>query len=129
MNWREFEEVWLAHFAEGVPKRQLEAHVTSRGNCLWHLFSWELLPEGSYLEGDDARAAYNRLGHGEREQAYFIEPFGKEQETFSMPWQESGAYHLEERTEIFVAAKDFSWTYVKTHEGDHCGPYFYRKKK
>ncbi|MGM9667788.1 MAG: DUF4275 family protein [Eubacteriales bacterium] len=31
--------------------------------------------------------------------------------------------------EIFAAAADFSWTYIKTHEGDCCGPYFYRKEK
>lgn len=128
MKLKEFEQAWLAHFAEGVPKKQLEARVTSRGNCLWHLFSWELLPEGSYLVGDDAREAYNHLGHGEREQALFIEPFGKERETFSLTWQESSAYHLDQRIEVFVVAKNFSWTYVKTHEGDYCGPYFYRKK-
>ena len=28
---------------------------------------------------------------------------------------------------IYVVAKDYSWTYIKTHEGDSCGPYFLRK--
>ncbi|MBQ2256411.1 MAG: DUF4275 family protein [Clostridia bacterium] len=30
---------------------------------------------------------------------------------------------------MFAAAADFSWTYIKTHENDWCGPYFYRKKQ
>ncbi len=130
MTLKEFEEKWLTAFAEGIPKKQMEKHVTSRGNHIWHLFSWKLLPEGSYLTGDDARAAYNYLSHHERETALFIEPFGKKHpETFSMTWQESGAYHLDKRIEIFVADEDFSWTYIKTHENDLCGPYFYRKEK
>ena len=97
MKLKEFEQAWLAHFAEGVPQKQLEARVTSRGNCLWHLFSRELLPEGSYLVGDDAREAYNHLRHEERERALFIEPFSKERETFSLTWLVSSAYHLDQR--------------------------------
>ena len=29
-------------------------------------------------------------------------------------------------TEFYVVAQDYSWTYIKTHEGDLCGPYFLR---
>ncbi len=127
MTLKDFEREWLTHFAAGIPKKQLERYVTAYGNHIWHVFSWELLPEGRYLTGDEAREAYNRLPHREREQAIFIEPFGeKHPESFSMTWQESGAYRLDQRIEIFVAAKDFSWTYIKTHEGDFCGPYFCR---
>ena len=28
--------------------------------------------------------------------------------------------------EFYVVAKDYSWTYIKTHECDLCGPYFYK---
>ena len=34
-----------------------------------------------------------------------------------------------ELSEFYVVAKDYSWTYIKTHEGDLCGPYFLRKSK
>lgn len=130
MTLTEFQREWLTHFAAGIPKSILEKHVTSYGNHIWHLFSWGLLPEGSFLTGDAAREAYNHLSHRERDEAIFIEPFGEKfPESFSMTWQESGAYHLDQRIEIFVAAKDFSWTYIKTHEGDWCGPYFYRMEK
>ena len=26
--------------------------------------------------------------------------------------------------DVYIVAKDFSWTYVKTHETGWCGPYF-----
>ena len=130
MTLKEFEEKWLTSFTAGIPQKQIEKHVTSRGNHIWNVFSWKLLPEGSFLVGDEAREAYNQLSHRERETALFIEPFGQKfPESFSLTWQESSAYHLDQRIEVFVAAKDFSWTYIKTHEGDHCGPYFYRKEK
>ena len=32
-----------------------------------------------------------------------------------------------ELNEFYVVAKDYSWTYIKTHEGDSCGPYFLTK--
>ena len=120
MTLNEFEKRWLAAFAEGISKKQLEKYVVSRGNHIWHLFSWELLPEGSYLKGDAAREAYDHISHYERDSALFIEPFGKRHpESFSMTWQESSAQQLDQRTEIFVVAEDFSWTYIKTHEGDY----------
>ena len=43
MTLNEFEKRWLAAFAEGISKKQLEKYVVSRGNHIWHLFSWELL--------------------------------------------------------------------------------------
>ncbi len=130
MTLCEFEKRWLDVFAEGISKKQLEKYVTARGNHIWHLFSWELLPKESYLTGNDARQVYNNLSHYERETALFIEPFEKRHpESFSMTWQESSARQLDQHIEIFVVAEDFSWTYIKTHEGDCCGPYFYRKKK
>ena len=33
---------------------------------------------------------------------------------------------LEAFVDVTVFAKDFSWTYCKTHESS-CGPYYYRK--
>ena len=30
--------------------------------------------------------------------------------------------------DVYIVAKDFSWTYVRTHERDYCGPYFCKLK-
>ena len=129
MLLKEFEKRWLAVFAEGISKERLEECMRC-GHYIWHVFSFELLPEGTYLEGDEAREAYDSLSMEEREKALFIKPFArKNPETFSVKYEESGAENLDKQTEIYVAAKDFSWTYIKTHENDWCGPYFCRKKK
>ena len=129
MLLKEFEKRWLAVFAEGVSKQRLEECMRC-GHYIWHVFSFELLPEGTYLEGDAAREAYDSLPACERENALFIKPFaGKKPETFSLKYKDSGAEQLNQRTEIYAVAKDFSWTYIRTHEDGWCGPYFCRKKK
>ena len=125
---QDFEKKWMSSFASGIDKKAIQKYVVSTGNYIWHIFSWKLLPQGSYLVGNDARKAYNNLSKQQRECALFIEPFGDEK-SFSLSSQDSAAEKLDDYTEIYVAAADFSWTYIKTHEGDWCGPYFYRKEK
>lgn len=130
MTLTEFEQRWLSAFAKGVSKKQLEEYVSGRGGHIWHIFSRDLLPKDSYLVGDAARNAYDSLPEKARESALFIEPFGcKHPQTFSMNVQESASHALDGRVEIFVAAEDFSWTYIKTHENNWCGPYFCRIKR
>jgi hypothetical protein len=125
---KDFEKKWMAFFANGIDQKAIQKYVVSTGNYIWHIFSWELLPKESYLTGDAARKAYNNLSKQQRECALYIEPFGDEK-TFCMSAQDPTAEKLDDYTEIYVAAADFSWTYIKTHEGDWCGPYFYRKEK
>lgn len=126
---KDFEKRWLAVFAEGIDKKRLDECMRC-GHYIWHVFSFELLPEGTYLEGDEARKAYDSLPAEQREKALFIKPFAKKKpETFAVNYEESGAEKLDRQTEIYVAARDFSWTYIKTHEDDWCGPYFCRKKE
>ena len=125
---RDFEKKWMSSFANGIDKKAIQKYVVSTGNYIWHIFSWKLLPQGSYLVGDAARKAYNNLSKQKRECALFIEPFG-DKKSFFLSCRDSAAEKLDEYTEIYVAAADFSWTYIKTHEGDYCGPYFYSKEK
>ena len=126
MTVQEFEKQWLAHFACGIDQRKIQKYVVATGNYIWHIFSWQLLPAGSYLVGDAARRAFDALSRRERERAIYIDAFDEE-EAFSLPWQEATAAYLERYTEVYALSHTFSWTYIKTHEGDHCGPYFYRK--
>ena len=37
------------------------------------------------------------------------------------------ANDLDKNVDVYVVAKDFSWTYVQTHE-DSCGPYYSEKE-
>ncbi len=128
MDEEAFNALWIGKFAADVPQEQIEKYVLSNDkfcNYIWHVFSWRLLPDGTYLEGDEANRAY---AEADKDGAFFIEPFEK---TGSRPLRAAlKSPRLIDMlcTEVYITAADFSWTYIKTHEGDSCGPYFYQKK-
>ncbi len=123
MDLTAFKKRWLKTFAPDIPAKDIKKYVVSTGNYIWHVFSWKLLPDGAYLVGDAARAAYDQA---DKRGAMYIEPFGKGT-TKSITWELHKASALDTMTEVYVVAADDSWTYIKTHENDWCGPYFYRK--
>lgn len=119
MTRDEFYTAWLKHFAEGISEENIERYVVSTGNYLWHVFSWELLDEARYLVGDSAKDAYNKI---DKNNALYIDWFSDD-DAGALPQELSNAEALDQMTEVYVAAPDFSWTYIKTHE-IMCGPYF-----
>ena len=123
MNLRTFEKQWMNHFASGISKEDIKKYVVSTGNYIWHVFSWKLLPEETYLVGDEARRAYDAA---DKKNAMYIDAFG-DGVCKALDDKYEKAASLEVLTEVYVASKDFSWTYIKTHEEDFCGPYFCRK--
>lgn len=121
MSKEKFTNQWLRHFAPSVSKDQIEKYV--RNGCLWHIFSFDLLPRESFLVGDDARAAYNAVCD---EDCIFCDVYGsgvtdKRKDAY---WTASSID--EAVTELYVVSKDYSWTYIKTHE-ELCGPYFMKR--
>ena len=119
MTKNEFYIKWLEHFSKGISKRDLKKYVVSTGNFLWHVFSWELLKENKFLEGDQAKAAYDKI---DKRGAIYIEWF-EDEKTHDITWDMNTATDLDKKVEVYVVASDFSWTYIKTHES-MCGPYF-----
>ena len=122
MPQEEFTSQWLQHFAKGVTKDKLQKYVTNQ--YIWHIFSWKLLDSDSYLSGDAARSAYDSI---DKSNCIFCESFGRRGKgvTNVLSEEYSSAKSIDSQvTELYVAAKDFSWTYIKTHENDLCGPYF-----
>ena len=119
MTKNEFYKNWLEHFAVGISPKDLKKYVVSTGNLIWHTFSWELLDDSKFLEGDDARKAYNEIN---KSGAQYIEWF-KDEKTHDITWELNSATALDKKVEVYVIASDFSWTYIKTHEST-CGPYF-----
>lgn len=118
-----FEKRWLRLFASKVPKDMIKKHVLAPGNFIWHVFSMKMLPDGSYLEGNSAREAFDKA---DKAGARYHKPFasaGAPGPKYHSPC----AADLDKLTEIYVIADDRSWTYIKTHEGDWCGPYFCRR--
>ena len=119
MTSNAFYSAWLRHFANGISRENIEKYVVSTGNYLWHVFSWELLDPKLFLTGNRAREAYDQV---DKHNALYIDWFDDD-ETKHLTAKLSTANALEKRTEIYVIASDFSWTYMKTHES-MCGPYF-----
>ena len=115
---------WLDVFAAGVSEADLGAHVLAEGNFLWHLFSWKLVP---CLEGDAARQA---LAEAPEEGLYLFyaehPPAGVPQvrpvtkaDLAALPVDQGAV----EGGDWYLVDREFTWTYVQTHEAD-CGPYF-----
>jgi len=115
----QFEKSWLKTFAPGADEKAMKVHVTEPGNYIWHVFSFKLLKEGLYLEGKEAKCAFDLQN---KEDAIMYLPFQKVTKEVNMSAEE-----IESFTECYVVSKDKTWTYIKTHE-DMCGPYFYKKE-
>ena len=121
MTKQKFINQWLRHFAGGVPKEQLEKYV--KDQFIWHVFSWELISGDDLLVREEARRAYDRVC---KEDCIFCDLYGGGV-TDQLSDQYDTAEKIDENfTEFYVVAKDHSWTYIKTHEIEQCGPYFYR---
>lgn len=120
MTKQKFIHQWLRHFAPGLSKPQYDKYV--KNQFIWHVFSFNLLPSGNLLVGDAARHAYDMA---EKSNCIFCIMFGKSGVTDTFTSCFDSASTIDAKfTELYVIAKDFSWTYIKTHEGDFCGPYF-----
>ena len=122
MRLKEFKKEWLLHFAANISKRDIENKVVKTGNYIWHIFSWELVNSNDYLTGEKARHAFNKVN---KANAWYIIPFERNASVRILNFENITAEQLDEENEIYIVARDFSWTYIKTHEDDLCGPYFY----
>lgn len=124
MTKQKFLNQWLRHFAPNVPPKQLEMHV--KGQYIWHVFSYKFITEG-LLVGDAARKAFNDADKGN---CICCDMFGDSGVTDHLPHDCNTAEGIDEQqTELYVVSHDWSWTYIKTHEGDWCGPYFMKLEK
>ena len=122
MAKQKFINQWLRHFAQGINKSQYEKYV--KDQYIWHVFSWELIKPDGLLTGDAARQAYNEAV---KTDCIFCDMFNNGGVTDKFSPQYDTAEKIDENlTEFYVVAKDYSWTYIKTHECDLCGPYFLR---
>ena len=117
-----FKNQWLRHFAKDVDKKDIEEHV--KGQFIWHVFSWELIKPDGLLVGNDARRAFDKI---EKNDCICCDMFGSNGVTNKLSNEYDTAEKIDQKlTEFYVVAQDYSWTYIKTHEGDSCGPYFLR---
>lgn len=122
MTKQKFTNQWLRHFAKGVAEKQIEQYV--KDQFIWHVFSGELIKPAGLLVGNDARRAFDKI---EKNDCICCDMFGSNGVTNKLSTEYDTAEKIDQKlTEFYVVAQDYSWTYIKTHEGDLCGPYFLR---
>ncbi len=115
---------WLKHFAKDVTKENITKYV--KDQCIWHVFSWNLLSSDAFLTGDDARRAYDET---DKSNCIYCDMFGKNGVTNNLLDEYNSSKEIDSKfTELYVISNDYSWTYIKTHENDLCGPYFMKIK-
>ena len=120
MSEDELIKKWLKVFGKNVDKKLVEEHVTSYGNHLWHLFTWGEVP---CLQGEDAKQAFDELEYEEAIRLY--DGYANHIEKVCVINKVSAkAVDKDKASDVYIVAKDFSWTYVRTHEEGWCGPYF-----
>ena len=115
---KDLRERWLDTFAADVSEEDLGKHVLVGGGYLWHIFSHKLVP---CLEGDDARKALAELPDTECYRFYKEYPPQNQPRIKAISMAEISS--LPDDLNWYLVNKDFTWTYVHTHEED-CGPYF-----
>ena len=122
---RKLVQNWLDAFAADVPADILRDDVLKSCNLLWHAFTWG---EADCLEGEEAKQAFDALDYTEAicfENGYSRYDFPRINNVRTVG--KMTAADLDQYSDIYITAPDFSWTYVHTHEDPFCGPYFCRK--
>lgn len=101
-----------------------------RRQYIWHAFTYNIISKDKYSEGDEARIAYNnadKAGAKMLQLDFEDTPVDLTEEFDAAEKIESpdGLY-----AEFYVVGKNFSWTYIVTHEtGIGIGPFFMQVKK
>ena len=124
MENHELVEKWLAAFGKDVDKELINDHVTSYGNHLWHLFTWGNVP---CISGDEARKIFDELVYTEA--IRFYDGYSNHIDKITVIEKISAnRVDKDKGSDVYIVAKDFSWTYVRTHE-DNLGPYLCIKNR
>ena len=120
---KDLRERWLDTFAADVSEEDLGKYVLAGGSYLWNIFSEKLVP---CLEGDEAQKALAELPDTDCHRFYKEYPPQDQPRIKEIAMEEVAS--LPEDLDWYLVDKDFTWTYVHTHEED-CGPYFCRAPK
>ena len=120
---KDLRERWLDTFAADVSEEDLGKYVLAGGSYLWTIFSEKLVP---CLEGDEAQKALAELPDTDCHRFYKEYPPQDQPRIKAISMAEVSS--LPDDLDWYLVDKDFTWTYVHTHEED-CGPYFCRAPK
>ncbi len=125
MTRKGFIKAWIEHFAPSNLTRKQRKFLKS---YIWHLFSFEMIPKENFLVGEEACKAYDqedKIGAI----ASFESCFDK-RETEILKEEYYLAKEVVDFQELYIVAKDWTWTFISTHENFFygLGPYFFKLK-
>ncbi len=117
-------EDYLANHLNDEEKEDIFLYGDKYGcGYLWHIFSYE---KKKCLEGEEAENAF----HNEvKKECYIFYQHCDE----VLLIKDASLLHMDDilcetdnmyKGDIYIVDKDFTWTFVKTHEHRWCGPYF-----
>lgn len=123
-----FLKKWLKTFAPEMTAEQYDRYV--KGQYIWHTFSWDIISKEKYLKGEAARKAYDKA---DKSQAMCFKLWYDEKLS-ALTAEFDTAEKIESADcpypEFYVVGKNFSWTYIATHEIEcGCGPYFMKAQQ
>jgi hypothetical protein len=117
-------KMWEEKFADHMSIEEKKAIFLydDDGACgfLWHLFSYE---KRSCFVGEEADQAFN---YEKKKSCYIF----YQHSDFAIIIEEADTVNASDfmnEFDIYITDKEFSWTYVRTHETGWCGPYFSRR--
>ncbi len=123
-----FRELFIANFLPDTPVKQLKKlHCyPPRHGLLWNVCESSLV---NHLKGADASVAYDYINKAGAMEMQYDGDRLTDDEALPLSEENDTAEKIRQAglMEFYVIGKDFSWCYVVTHEGDHCGPYFIMK--
>ena len=116
-----WEEVFVGHLNQ---QEKEEIHLSySDGACgyLWHVFSYE---ERDCLEKGQANQAFNNVSKGKCYVFYQHSDYAFIMENTELALASDFLEKDDcDEEDIYIVDRDFTWTYVNTHE-ESCGPYY-----
>ncbi len=117
---------WIREFCKECDSDAVNKYV-KEDDFIWHAFSFRLIDKKKFLDGIKAKKAFDQINN--KDAVYYV--FYPEEDRYTLDVDENmDSAFFDEFIEVYVVAKDFSWTYIKTHET--CmgfGPYFMRKNR
>lgn len=119
-EWNEYlKKRWEENFARSLSDKEKEDIFLLNG-FLWHIFSYDKV---DYLKENDAKDSFDKINknflyvfYQLENEAYIIE------NTKNLK-----ASDFNGQGDIYITDKDFTFTYVNTHEEGYLGPYFFDK--
>ena len=115
----EIKRLWDYKFAKNIDEEMKETIYFNQFK--WHIFSYE---KQECLQKDAARKAFDEVIKDDElfvmyQHLPYITQYSKASKVV--------AADFDSEQDIYIFNKDFTWTYVHTHES-MCGPYFYSVK-